>query len=145
MNVREQLERFRHNREWLDRYLRFLDESPPPNAGKCHRNHILPRSIFPEFESFEKYPWNRKDLSPADHLTAHYLLFRAFLGEPKVEPRVSTGFFWMIVTALAVPDYNDAFIREIAARYQTACKSGMRFPWAERNRPHDFVVDASDL
>ena len=37
---------------------------------------------------------------------------RAVLGEPKVEPRVSTGFFWMIVTALAVPDYNDVFIRE---------------------------------
>jgi hypothetical protein len=48
------------------------------------------------------------------------------LGEPKVEPKVSTGFFWMIVTALAVPDYNDVFIREMAARYQ----SGMRV-WRE--------------
>jgi hypothetical protein len=26
MNVREQLERFRHNREWLDKYLGFLKE-----------------------------------------------------------------------------------------------------------------------
>jgi hypothetical protein len=51
----------------------------------------------------------------------------------------------MIVTALAVPDYNNVFIREIAAKYQTAYKSGMRFPWAERNRPRDLVVDASDL
>jgi hypothetical protein len=144
LDIRKELERFHPNPEWLDRYLRFI-ESPSPRVGQYHRHHRLPRSIFPEFESLEKYPSNRKDLSPADHLTAHYLLFRAFLSNPEVEPKVSTGFFWMIVTAMAVPNHDDVFIREIAARFQTACESGARFPWAERRRPLDFQCDADDI
>jgi hypothetical protein len=83
MKIREQLERFQHDPEWLRRYLRFI-ESAPPCMGQSHKHHILPKSIFPEFESFSKCPWNCKPLSHADHPIAHYHLFRALPAEPRV-------------------------------------------------------------
>jgi len=93
-----------------------------------HWHHILPKAVYPEFEDFQKNPWNRKPLSHADHLTAHYLLFRALPEEAKIY----TAFFWMVAEALFRADFTDSFVGEIAARYQTAWESGLSFPWTKK-------------
>lgn len=65
-----------HSPEWLNRYLNFLEDSAEPEAY-AEGHHILPVSVFPEFKLFGDNSWNRIDLSPQDHLIAHYFLLKA--------------------------------------------------------------------
>jgi hypothetical protein len=138
VDIRERLERQRgHNKEWIEKYLRFIAEVVSPDRG--HRHHILSKSLFPEFASFEKHPWNCKVFRYSDHLTAHYLLFRAL---PE-EPRIYTAFFWMICEALYRADFTDKFVDQIAAKYQKARELGLPFPWnPEAPSPVEEIVQA---
>lgn len=54
--------------------------------GEWH--HILPTSIFIEFESFEIYQWNKAKLSYIDHCRAHLALARA-TNDPKAWAGIS--------------------------------------------------------
>ena len=65
-----------HNNYWIERYLSFLDTADEPKRT-FDQHHILPRAIFPEVASFKRHPWNCIQLRPADHLFAHYYLYRA--------------------------------------------------------------------
>lgn len=55
-------------------YVRFcLDKKTIYKKGLTQRHHILPRCLFPEYESF-KNSWNIVNLTNEDHYIAHYLL-----------------------------------------------------------------------
>ncbi len=45
--------------------------------GEEEGHHILPRSIFPEYENAKENEWNLANLKFRDHLTAHWLLHKA--------------------------------------------------------------------
>lgn len=44
---------------------------------KTANHHILPKSLFPEFESFTVHNWNSSMLFHKDHYTVHYLLWKS--------------------------------------------------------------------
>lgn len=69
---------YKSNR-WLKRYLLFVDKFQLPNTIKneTHNHHILPFSLFPEFKSLIKHPFNKAILSHRAHLIAHYMLAKA--------------------------------------------------------------------
>jgi len=130
--IRRQLASAGHcEHEWLNKYMRFIWE--PPEPASYHRHHILPKSIFPDYESFEEHPWNRKWLSASGHLTAHYLLFRAL---PK-EPHLYRAFVEMNAKALAGSDQD---VRELAATFQKdVCDSGLMLHWKRKQISDDDV------
>jgi hypothetical protein len=41
-------------------------------------HHILPKSVFPEYENLKKFPWNSTILEYSDHISAHVLLLKAY-------------------------------------------------------------------
>lgn len=127
IRVREHLERQPGcNKEWIDRYILFIESVPADVAQERDRHHILPKAVFPVFESFEKNPWNCKPLSYADHFRAHCFLFRALPNEPLVYHA-----FWRMVAKALYRGDNDRLVNELADRYQEAIKSGLRCHWEE--------------
>lgn len=71
-----------HNRHYLLRYISFIEGCkqknsifPPENIEK---HHILPKSLFPQYKSFKKHPWNCIRLSLRQHLIAHWILSHAY-------------------------------------------------------------------
>lgn len=57
-----------------EEYIRFcLDKKTIPKKGLTQRHHILPKSLFPEYESF-KNSWNIVNLTNEDHYIAHFIL-----------------------------------------------------------------------
>lgn len=41
---------------------------------KTQAHHILPKSLFPQYEDFKKFCWNKVNLSLEDHARAHFYL-----------------------------------------------------------------------
>jgi len=64
---------------WLERYLLFVNRFQLSQSIKneTHNHHILPVSLFPEFKSFIKNPFNKAILNHRSHLIAHYMLAKA--------------------------------------------------------------------
>jgi hypothetical protein len=65
------------NIEYLEKYLKLLLEYKiyiNESDIYTEKHHILPRSIFPEYE---KESWNIVELSYEDHVDAHLYLFKA--------------------------------------------------------------------
>jgi len=72
-----------HNAHYLNRYIKFIQRySETAVNEKTEEHHICPKSsdLFPEFKSFEKYPWNKANLTLRQHYVAHRLLWKTFGG-----------------------------------------------------------------
>ena len=72
-----------HNLHYLNRYIKFINYCiDNPILSKTEDHHICPKSsdLFPEFKSFNKYPWNKAKLTLRQHYIAHRLLWKAFGG-----------------------------------------------------------------
>lgn len=73
------------NEHYIERYLKFVLSCSEKNSDLeegFHRHHILPKAkdMFPEYVSFTKYPWNRAILTYEQHITAHWILAKAYGG-----------------------------------------------------------------
>jgi hypothetical protein len=131
--IREKLAALGHcDHAWLNKYMAFIDGARTP--WRYHeQHHILPKSIWPEFESLDEHRWNCKSLSAADHLKAHYILFRAL---PK-QWHFYRAFLGMTTDALAGSDLG---MRELAAGFQKeASDSGLMRYWERKQ------ISADDL
>lgn len=90
------------NIETLKSYIDFC----LTNSGeKGDRHHILPRSLFPEYENLTEHPWNCAVLTPDKHYIAHAML-SVSLNEPSMD------FAWY---AMNNKNYNDPPIHLIGA------------------------------
>lgn len=115
MDIKQALCALEHSPEWVDRYVEFLASTTEPEEGFGERHHILPRALFPEFRKFKDHPWNLIRLSPADHLLAHYYLYRAI---PSTRTRFA--FRMMVGTksmSLIEQGFNEAVVLEVAGTY----------------------------
>jgi hypothetical protein len=67
-----------HNTHYLNRYIKFIQSRCPSSIGEKH--HVCPKAadLFPEYKSFNKFPWNKIVLSPREHYIAHLLLHKAY-------------------------------------------------------------------
>jgi hypothetical protein len=123
MNIKDALSLFDHDAYWLDQYISFLHESSTP-GDLFDRHHILPQAIFPDFKSFRVHSWNRIDLCPADHLIAHYYLYRAL---PTIK-EVRAAFILMVglrYTELIERDFDTEVVKDIAKAYEKARAEGV--------------------
>lgn len=62
------------NIEYLEKYLKLLLEYKIECDEYTEKHHILPRSVFPEFENED---WNIIELKYKDHVEAHLYLFKS--------------------------------------------------------------------
>jgi len=71
------------NTHHAKRYIKFiracLDQNVTTTYHEAH--HILPKSIYPQYKSFRKCPWNKALLTGRQHYIAHWMLARAFGGK----------------------------------------------------------------
>lgn len=69
------------NKHYIDRYIKFCqayaDVNPRNDIIEYH--HILPKSLFPEYEDLKIHKWNGVYLSASAHMIAHWILKRALL------------------------------------------------------------------
>ena len=66
-----------------DKLIEYVDFCCNNNIGKHHKNvtekhHILPKSLFKEFEDLSIHKWNATFITYENHYIAHSLLFEAF-------------------------------------------------------------------
>lgn len=83
------------NKHHLNRYLKFVEfvrQTPYPEDELTEEHHILPKSVFPEFENLRKYPWNSIRLSYRHHFIAHWILSNVFVSG--IEKRNMHLAFW---------------------------------------------------
>ena len=75
----------------VDLYIKLIEDnkSTKRKIYKTARHHILPRSLYPEYENLSLNKWNEVILSHSDHLYAHYLLSYIFGGS------MSRAFYFM--------------------------------------------------
>lgn len=76
----------------IQKYMNFIS-SRKQNSEIYEIHHILPRSMFPEFEKLKNNQWNAIKLSPREHFIAHKILWRAFGGP------MTTAFHFMSNTS----------------------------------------------
>lgn len=79
MNILNILTSIEHNKHYVQRYLKFINYCIDGNSEieYVESHHILPKSLFPEFKSLRKNPWNKANLSPRQHFIAHWILCKA--------------------------------------------------------------------
>jgi len=68
---------------YLNRYLKFClsyTKSDIDDSTLCHIHHILPKSIFPEYQKLNENQFNSCRLPVRAHLIAHYMLGKAIGG-----------------------------------------------------------------
>lgn len=77
MDIKEQLLNKYDNVDLhaLTKYLECCNADDECQFTESH--HILPRHSFPEYECLKSNPWNKVDLSGANHFVAHYWFARA--------------------------------------------------------------------
>lgn len=116
MDITQAFQALNPNLHWLDRYLAHLDNAPEP-AGAGDRHHILPKALFPQFTSLRKHPWNCAFLQPADHLLAHYYLYRALPGNQLIRYafRLMVGKHYL---DLVEQQFDEALVQEVAHEYE---------------------------
>jgi hypothetical protein len=123
MDFKSILSQLEHNPFWLDRYENFLNETPQ-SVSLFDRHHILPQAIFPKYRSFHLHKWNRIDLQPADHLLAHYYLYRAL---PTCR-EVRAAFILMVglrYAELVEQNFDEALVKDVAKAYEEARAQGV--------------------
>lgn len=101
-------------KEWLgdlyDDYIKVINTKPM--ATYTEKHHILPKSIFPEFEND---PENLVELDFMDHLKAHEILTKT------KEPKMYFAFFMMISTSK--PEFDDLSEQEKYELYKLYAKA----------------------
>jgi hypothetical protein len=113
--IKQSLTSIPHDPVWVDTYLEFITNTPTPTES-FDKHHILMESIFPDFRSLTKFPWNIKRLSYADHLIAHYLLRKA------IPCGATNGAFRLMVGLrfgeLRASGYDLELLSDIAAEFE---------------------------
>lgn len=86
-------ENYTINFHYLKRYFKFIDyykHFPNLIETNLHKHHILPKSLFKEYECFYQYPGNCLSLTFKQHKVAHSILALAF---PKSNLRCALSYF----------------------------------------------------
>ena len=70
----------------VNRYIAFLNNCKRTNKHLSRdfyveKHHILPKSLFPEYENFSRFGWNSISLTYFQHLIAHSFLSKIFGGK----------------------------------------------------------------
>ena len=73
-----------HNPHYLRRYWKFILNCVEnfDEAEFSEKHHICPKAkdLFPEYDSFVNYPWNKAKLTSRQHYIAHIILHKAYGG-----------------------------------------------------------------
>lgn len=115
MDFKTHLGKLGADQNWV--YLNFVSSAKSP-VGRSHRHHILPRAMFPEFESFKNHSWNLKRLTPSDHFVAHYYLYRALPQHPVTYLSFLKMASVQRLNDLIKSDYDESLVRGMSLEYE---------------------------
>lgn len=121
----------------LNRYIKlieFVQANPYSDDVITEDHHILPRSIFPEFENLKENPWNCIKLSLRHHFIAHWILSNTFI---KGKPRgcMKLGFWSMCFSSKT----------RISSRVFELARRKMRETLTGRIRIHNDTIEKNIL
>lgn len=107
------------NEIFLAKYLCFVENNKSDDVEYSEKHHILPKHIWPEYESFSQHPWNMVTLTLHNHLLAHYYFSMA------------TNTLWNAIPAISYLTANGArqltnadmnLVAEIMEYYKKNCR-----------------------
>ena len=83
MDIYSVLSSKEHNSHYLNRYITFINKCQLKNksyTGYTERHHICPKAkdMFPEYNSFDLFPWNCAVLTLRQHFIAHMMLWKIY-------------------------------------------------------------------
>ncbi|MDD5150596.1 MAG: hypothetical protein PHC28_08950, partial [Flavobacterium sp.] len=83
MNIKNIASSIPHNTHYLNRYLKFINYCEIKNSNNIEysykeKHHILPKSLFEEYADFNKFTWNKIELTAKQHILAHIILWKTF-------------------------------------------------------------------
>lgn len=123
---------------YVERYLSFIASCTASSDDIVYteKHHILPKAIWPEYESFSKHQWNMAKLTGHQHFIAHWMLAKA-LG----------GAAWNAVhmMAYACSEGQDRMYRITGKQYQIikeelAAQTSARFKGVPKTPEHRFKI-----
>ena len=113
-----------NNPHYLKRYFKFITSCKNYGVEYTEAHHICPKAkdLFPEYESFKKYPWNKVSLTARQHIIAHIILWKAYCGSQ------STALDYMLNIQHEGTGYNKrkiptAISVRYAAKIREECRS----------------------
>lgn len=78
MEILQILSSIEHNKHYLKRYMRFIENCKSDENSHKERHHICPKTIFPEFKNLKKFKWNELKLTPRQHIIAHIIISKMY-------------------------------------------------------------------
>lgn len=81
MNIYTILTSINHNKHYVSRYIKYITKYSNSNSNSSEvieKHHILPKSLFPEYENLRKNSWNMAKLTPRQHFIAHKILCKVY-------------------------------------------------------------------
>lgn len=113
------------HRRYAIRYMNFIESRPKNRNLKYYeQHHILPRSLYPEFED---EPLNLISLTAKEHYIAHHLLYKAF---PKSYFMLNA--FWGMCNGWQDSNTQDRFIPKNTSRIYSELKQAISKRMSER-------------
>src|SRR5208337_421036 len=129
MDFRQEFVKLNPEPAWLNRYLRFCEETPAPADGrKKIKHHILPKSLFPDVADLKKHPENCLIVNPSGHLLAHFYLYRLLPHDGSMAIAFSMMFRKMRMVDLK--DIDESLVQEVSDAYDET----MSRPLSEEQR-----------
>lgn len=114
-----------HNIHYVNRYIKFCQAFSGKHEKVFERHHILPRSLFHQYET---ETWNLVNLSPRAHFVAHHLLYLACKCEQ------TKYAFWMMCNAVGPQQrYNPSSSVYEKAKQQFSLLQSQRYSIPEHN------------
>ena len=86
MTPYQQFKELAVNKHYFNKYINFIIhyQNRITKTKYLENHHIIPRSLFVEYEDLKQCPWNGIKLTAREHIIAHIMLHFAFKGSMSV-------------------------------------------------------------
>lgn len=125
-----------HNPHYLKRYIKFIEYFSKINYNSGEEHHICPKSsdLFPEYNSFADYPWNKIIVPPRVHVILHWILHKCYGGKQSYA-------YWAMINQL---NPNNVIIKRTPPKMGTFYEKAKMLQ-SERMKLHNPMHDPEVL
>lgn len=120
------------NLHYLHRYVNFITSRHEQSSVYTEQHHILPASIFPEYENLKENRWNLIRLTGREHFIAHLMLSKIFINT-NLQHRMLKAFWLMSSTSKD----NQERLKNISSRLFAASREANSYSMKIMNPMHN--------